>query len=162
MTTKNTMTVTPAEQTITLPELKEVLSDYLGIRFNGQWTEAYLTEPIPGVFEATWESKWQDDGAVAFATSFTTEHPATIIRIDETWDDDDSGQRSTTFRRGEAVMKEEWEPSFLLHGTFDLVGKLEQAIKFFDDEADDEEGDTIAASASLRDAAAALTAALRK
>lgn len=163
--TTNTMTVTVSDGDVTPDEFISKLNRF-GI-LDGS-TSGWAVGPLKtGALQAEWYTDYRDEAAIEFAQTFTMEHPGSTVRIHEDGYltrgslEGRAGRRVTVYTVGSLISEEEWVPMFVPVGTPDLLSKVEKALDWLNTEAADVEGDTVAASAGLRDAATELAAALR-
>lgn len=100
MSTWNVVTITGAD--VTQAELDRRLAS-AGIETG--WGE-FSMESRGGEWVASWRTKWQADGVADFAEGLTMWHRGATVSWFEEWDDDETGQRESVYRRGERVASE--------------------------------------------------------
>jgi len=100
VSTWNVVTITGAD--ITEAELDRRLMN-AGIETG--WGE-FSMESRDGGWVASWRTKWQAEGVAAFAEGVTMWHRSATVSWFEEWDDDETGQRESIYRRGERVASE--------------------------------------------------------
>lgn len=101
MTTWTTITIRGAEALTKKKIIKGL--HRAGIEMDtSPWGRAEVRE-FHGEWEFTTESKWELDGRSAFAEDMSRRHENATVVVQQTWDDDDGGQKLEVFQAGKLL-----------------------------------------------------------